>query len=209
MSSPCFVCQSVLTMDASASTQAVWERNAAGYWEQTFGRVRLIASCSAMIASSSKRRQKSPAVVRSGSDGVSRPSKRTASPRRASKTSERLPPPGSLRRCSTRDRTRGRGDGPSAGDRGVDLARQPERIDPAGNHADPTMRDPPVALGPLIAVGLPQATGRPGSGPPHRSGAARSPSVRAQACVAFVASRWSSRPPLSSRRTIGGPGYGL
>lgn len=79
-------------IEASASIRAVWEKNDVGCFEYTFSRLRLIASCSAMIDASSKRRQKSPAVVGSGSDAVPSPSRNTASVRRVSMSSKRWPP---------------------------------------------------------------------------------------------------------------------
>jgi hypothetical protein len=93
---PCLHCPSVPTIDASASIRAVWEKNEAGCPDHTLSRARLIASCRAMIEASSKRRQKSPAVVGSGSDGVPRPSKNTASVRRVSMSSKRVPPHSAL-----------------------------------------------------------------------------------------------------------------
>jgi hypothetical protein len=84
---PCLHCPSVGTSEASASMRAVGAKNDAGCPDHTLTRARLTASCRAMIEAASKRRQKSPAVVGSGSDGVPRPSRNTASVRRVSMSS--------------------------------------------------------------------------------------------------------------------------
>ncbi|MFN2506366.1 MAG: hypothetical protein ABR540_19495 [Acidimicrobiales bacterium] len=89
---PCLVSPSVPTMVASASMRAVPAVNAARWRAHTPSRQRLTASWSAMIEVSSKRRQKSPAVVGSGRAAAPRPSRNTASLRRASMSSSRVPP---------------------------------------------------------------------------------------------------------------------
>ena len=149
---PCLHCPSVETIEASASMRAVWAKNEAGCSEYTFSRARLIASCSAMIEASSKRRQKSPAVVGSGSDGVPRPSKNTAS---VAAGLDVLQAPAAAQ-CVVGDVQHVVGLVVGAVDLeqsegGVDLAGQADRLDQAGDHPDATMRDPPVALGPLVA----------------------------------------------------------
>ena len=89
---PSLVSASVGTMLASASMTAGCSKKESGWRRHTFSRARLTASWRASTASASKRRQKSPAVVGSGRLSVPKPSRNTASQRRASMSSRRRPP---------------------------------------------------------------------------------------------------------------------
>ena len=83
-------------MLASASITAGCSKNASGWRRHTFSRARLTASWRASTAAASKRRQKSPAVVGSGRLSVPKPSRNTASQRRASMSCRRCPPHSAL-----------------------------------------------------------------------------------------------------------------
>ena len=105
-----------------------------------------------MIEASSKRRQKSPAVVGSGSDG--RP--QAVEEHRVGAAGLDVLQARAAAQCVVGDVQHVVGLVVGAVDleqldRGVDLAGQADRLDQAGDHPDAAMGDPPVALGPLVA----------------------------------------------------------
>ena len=89
---PALVSASVPTMVASASIFAVWSKKDLSWRDHTSSRARLTAACNAITEVSSKRRQKSPAVVGSGNAAAPKASRNTRSPRRSSMSSRVFPP---------------------------------------------------------------------------------------------------------------------